>query len=88
MALGRLEGEDEERKDMVYRENNKQSATPASLQMLRADISSQSPVTTRVNDHHPLHHQPSEQLPGIKSEYCIVPVPFTQESSNDLQTIL
>lgn len=86
-GLGLLEGADGERKCVIYRANNNQSATPASLQMLRADISSRSPITADVNDHHPPHHKPLKQLSGIKSVYCMVPAPFIQGSSSALQTI-
>lgn len=65
---------------MIYRPNNKQSATPASLQMLRADISSQSHISTNMNDHQSPRHKPLQQLSGIKSVYCVVPAPFIQGS--------
>lgn len=87
-GLGLLEGADGERTCVIYRANNNQSATPASLQMLRADLSRRPPVTANVNDHQPPRHKPLKQLSGIKSACCTVPAPFIPRCSSALQTIL
>lgn len=87
-GLGLSEGADGKRKCMIYRANNNPSTTSASLQMLRADISSQSPINDNMNDHHPPPHKPLKQLSGIKSVSCMVPAPFIPGSSCALQTIL